>query len=142
MFCGTIANLYQLEKYPENLRSPGFKPINKIFKTSELIFLVSYIQKMIVFQIVYVARNPKDMCVSYYHYCILVHSMRGTFEEFCDLFLKDKAPVGPIWNHILGFWRRRDEPNVLFLKYEDMKRVRKRNLLEDNSNEKFRKIYR
>lgn len=63
------------------------------------------------------------MCVSYYHYCQLVHNMRGSFEEFCELFLKDKAPVGPIWNHIMGFWRRRNDPNVLFLKYEDMKRV-------------------
>lgn len=33
------------------------------------------------------------------------------------------VPLGPIWNHILGFWRRRNEPNILFLKYEDLKKV-------------------
>jgi len=33
------------------------------------------------------------------------------------------VPLGPIWNHILGFWRRRHEPNILFLKYEDLKKV-------------------
>ncbi|KAK6622471.1 hypothetical protein RUM43_012828 [Polyplax serrata] len=73
-------------------------------------------------KVVYVARNPKDMCVSYYHYCRLIHNMQGSFEDFCDLFLKDKAPIGPIWNHILGFWNRRHQKNILFLKYEDMKK--------------------
>lgn len=33
------------------------------------------------------------------------------------------VPLGPIWNHILGFWTRRHEPNILFLKYEDLKKV-------------------
>lgn len=33
------------------------------------------------------------------------------------------APVGPMWSHILGFWEKRHEPNILFLKYEDMKKV-------------------
>ncbi|XP_063238071.1 luciferin sulfotransferase-like [Bacillus rossius redtenbacheri] len=73
-------------------------------------------------KVVYVARNPKDMCVSYYHYCRLVHNLQGSFEDFCELFLRDRVPVAPVWNHILGFWKRRNSPNILFLKYEDMKR--------------------
>lgn len=48
--------------------------------------------------------------------------MVGTFAEFCDIFLADRAPIGPMWPHVLEFWRRRHQPNVLFLKYEDMKR--------------------
>lgn len=62
------------------------------------------------------------MCISYYHYCQLMHNMNCTLEEFCELFLNDKAPIGPIWNHYLSFWEKRHEPNVLFLKYEDLKR--------------------
>lgn len=27
-----------------------------------------------------------------------------------------------MWSHVLAFWQRRNDPNVLFLKYEDMKR--------------------
>lgn len=73
-------------------------------------------------QIIYVARNPKDLCVSYYHYCLLVHGLVGTFEEFCEMFLNDNAPIGPVWPHMLDFWNMRHEPNVLFLKYEDMKK--------------------
>jgi Sulfotransferase domain len=74
-------------------------------------------------KIIYTARNPKDLCVSYYHYFLLVHDAKGaSFEDFCDLILDDKAPYGSIWQHMLAFWRRRNDPNVLFLKYEDMKR--------------------
>lgn len=73
-------------------------------------------------KIIYVARNPKDLCVSYYHYCALVHGLVGSFDAFCNMFLTDKAPIGSMWNHTLAFWKRRNDPNVLFLKYEDMKR--------------------
>ncbi|KAL0276597.1 UNVERIFIED_CONTAM: hypothetical protein PYX00_004140 [Menopon gallinae] len=83
---------------------------------------IEVVQPKVRVPIVYVARNPKDMCVSYYHYCLLIHNMKGSFEDFCELFLKGKAPIGPIWSHILGFWRRRHQPNILFLKYEDMKK--------------------
>ncbi|CAH0597698.1 unnamed protein product [Chrysodeixis includens] len=72
-------------------------------------------------KVIYTSRNPKDMVVSYYHYCTLVHGLKGTFEEFCDLFMRDRAPFGPVWNHILGFWNRRHDPNVLFIKFEEMK---------------------
>lgn len=74
------------------------------------------------FQIIYVARNPKDLCVSYYHYCMLVHGLVASFEEFCEIFLTDKAPIGPVWPHMLDFWHKRHDPNVLFLKYEEMKK--------------------
>lgn len=73
-------------------------------------------------KIIYVTRNPKDMCVSYYHYSKLLHDYHGTLEQFVHLFLDDKAPVGPFMSHVLGFWELRDEPNILFMKYEDMKK--------------------
>ncbi|KAJ2941483.1 hypothetical protein O0L34_g14530 [Tuta absoluta] len=73
-------------------------------------------------KVIYTSRNPKDMVVSYYHYCTLVHGLKGTFEEFCDIFMRDRAPFGPVWNHILGFWSHRNDPNVLFIKFEEMKR--------------------
>lgn len=44
-----------------------------------------------LFQIIYVARNPKDTCVSFYHYCRKFHNIVGSFEEFADLFLDDNS---------------------------------------------------
>ncbi|XP_063834758.1 luciferin sulfotransferase [Ostrinia nubilalis] len=73
-------------------------------------------------KVIYTSRNPKDMVVSYYHYCSLVHGLTSTFEEFCELFMKDRAPIGPVWSHIFGFWSRRHDPNLLFIKFEEMKR--------------------
>ncbi|XP_076630425.1 luciferin sulfotransferase [Colletes latitarsis] len=72
-------------------------------------------------RIVYVARNPKDTCVSYYHHCRLMEGYRGDFNTFCRLFLGEKLCFTPFWDHILQFWNRRADSNVLFLKYEDLK---------------------
>lgn len=30
----------------------------------------------------------------------------------------------PFWNHVLGYWEQRHNPNLLIIKYEDMKKVR------------------
>lgn len=51
-----------------------------------------------------------------------MHGLVGSFDEFCEIFLKDNAPIGPVWPHMLAFWKRRNDSNVLFLKYEDMKK--------------------
>ncbi|KAM7359796.1 sulfotransferase 2 isoform 1-T2 [Cochliomyia hominivorax] len=73
-------------------------------------------------KIIYTARNPKDLCVSFYHYCKLVHGLHGPFEEFLDLFINEQSPIGSYWKHVLPFWKHSTDSNVLFLKYEDMKR--------------------
>ncbi|XP_018573177.1 sulfotransferase family cytosolic 1B member 1-like [Anoplophora glabripennis] len=71
-------------------------------------------------KIIYVTRNPKDTCVSYYNHCRLLEGYTGDFEDFCRLFLAGKVAYAPFWDHVFPFWERRTQPNVLFLKYEDM----------------------
>lgn len=73
-------------------------------------------------KIIYIVRNPKDLCVSYYHFWRLGHNVSGEFDEFCELFLSDNVPYGSMWAHMLSFWNRRHQSNILFLRYEDMKR--------------------
>ncbi|XP_032665688.1 luciferin sulfotransferase-like [Odontomachus brunneus] len=72
-------------------------------------------------KIIYVTRNPKDTCVSYYHYCKTFHNMQGSFDEFAELMLQDNVPMAPFWKHVLPFWKMRDQENVLFLTYKEMK---------------------
>ncbi|KAJ8960062.1 hypothetical protein NQ318_009504, partial [Aromia moschata] len=73
-------------------------------------------------KIVYVTRNPKDTCISYYNHVKLLEGYSGSFEDFCRLFLAGKVSYAPYWEHIFAFWERRNLPNVLFLKYEELKK--------------------
>ena len=77
---------------------------------------------------VYIARNPKDQSVSAWHYneTQLSKYHRGipsTWDKFFIDFIEAKgvnAVFGGWLSHVLGWWEHRDEPNILFLKYEDM----------------------
>merc|ERR1712071_218459 len=75
-------------------------------------------------KVVYVARNPKDVIVSYFHHHRLVNCQNYTndIDKFAEYFMNDELYYSPFFGHILEGWAKRDHPNVLFLFYEDMKR--------------------
>ncbi|KAL3882635.1 hypothetical protein ACJMK2_028959 [Sinanodonta woodiana] len=76
-------------------------------------------------KIIYVCRNPKDIVVSYYYFTRMMKPItrfQGSFDDFFKLFMQDKVPYSPWWKHVLEFWQKKDEENVLFLKYEDLKK--------------------
>ncbi|KAK3890518.1 hypothetical protein Pcinc_005536 [Petrolisthes cinctipes] len=74
-------------------------------------------------KVVYVARNPRDTCVSYYYHQRLMKSAEyvGNFAEFVDLWCRNLVLQAPYWGHVSEAWERRDHPNFLWLYYEDMK---------------------
>ncbi|KAJ3622162.1 hypothetical protein MTP99_002687 [Tenebrio molitor] len=72
-------------------------------------------------KVIYITRDPKDICVSYYHHFKLFDLFKGEFNEFCECFLAGKVPYGPYWKHIFSYWKMRNDSNFLFLKYEEMK---------------------
>ena len=75
-------------------------------------------------KVIVVMRNPKDQLVSFYHFHknLPVLGFPGTWNEFFELYKKKELYYGDIFDFDVGWWKHRDEENVLFLKFEDMKR--------------------
>lgn len=73
---------------------------------------------------IYVARNPKDSCVSLFYHMSAIKSFQysGTWDEFVELFLKGIVETSSWYKHVKPWWEHRDDSNVLFIKYEDMKK--------------------
>lgn len=111
-------------EYVNNLPSPRF-----IKSHLPLPLLPSQLDK-IKPKIVYTCRHPKDVAVSSYFHFRMVHNFAATFDDFCDLMIKGLTPLGNLWPHYLDFWHKRQEPNILFLRYEDMKRDLKGTLIK------------
>uniref|UniRef100_A0A023FV66 Putative cytosolic sulfotransfer n=1 Tax=Amblyomma parvum TaxID=251391 RepID=A0A023FV66_AMBPA len=71
---------------------------------------------------IYVARNPKDCFVSIFlnrQLFLKQKSMDAAFQEF----VSGDMIWGDYFDHVCGWHARRDELNVLFLLYEDIKRA-------------------
>ncbi|KAH7972734.1 hypothetical protein HPB52_016346 [Rhipicephalus sanguineus] len=74
---------------------------------------------------IYVTRNPYDCCVSYYYHTKGLPEYRfedGTFDEFFDMFLEGHVDFGDYFEHVLSWYERRFDHNVLFVTYEDLKK--------------------
>ncbi|CAG0887192.1 unnamed protein product [Darwinula stevensoni] len=71
-------------------------------------------------KVIYVARNPKDVCISYYHHMLHFEEYIGSFDEFVEYFLADLLLWSPHWRHVVEHWKLREMPNMLFLTYEEL----------------------
>jgi hypothetical protein len=72
---------------------------------------------------IYVARNPKDVAVSFYHHDRSKSGYAGSWDEYFTLFVEGKVMYGSYFEHVLPWWQASQKAdNILFLKYEDMKR--------------------
>ena len=71
-----------------------------------------------------VARNPRDVAVSYFNFMRVVDHFEwdGDWDEFFNYFIKGELPFGSYFDRVMEWWERRNEPNILFLKYEDLKK--------------------
>uniref|UniRef100_A0A023GI63 Putative tpa exp: sulfotransferase n=1 Tax=Amblyomma triste TaxID=251400 RepID=A0A023GI63_AMBTT len=73
---------------------------------------------------VYVARNPYDCAVSYYHFIMGITPKAVTdvsFERFLTMFINGKVIYGDFFDHLLPWYERRHDANVLFITYEELK---------------------
>ena len=51
-------------------------------------------------QVIYVGRNPKDACVSWYHH-MTMDGFNGDFKDFAKLFKENKTLYNPLVPHII-----------------------------------------
>ena len=73
-----------------------------------------------------VQRDPKDVLISYYYF----HrswagnaAFPGTWNDFFEKFKRKTLDYGDYFEHALSWSRYQYHPNVLIVKYDDMKRV-------------------
>ncbi|KAF5269609.1 hypothetical protein FQR65_LT05948 [Abscondita terminalis] len=73
-------------------------------------------------KVVYVARNPKNAMLSYFHFSKLYALMgyNGDLEQYMNLFMEDSVTFSPYWSHVEEAWKLRHSENLLFMLYEDM----------------------
>jgi hypothetical protein len=74
---------------------------------------------------VYVARNPFDCVVSFYHHTrgFPQHYdfANGTFADFFECFMRGEVDFGDYFEHLLPWAAVADAENLLFVTYEEMK---------------------
>ncbi|NWY05702.1 ST1B1 Sulfotransferase, partial [Nothoprocta ornata] len=83
-------------------------------------------------KMVYVARNAKDVAVSFYHFDLMnnLHPHPGTWAEYLEKFMAGKVAYGSWYDHVKGYWDRRKEHPILYLFYEDMKEDPRREIVK------------
>ncbi|XP_073492103.1 sulfotransferase 1 family member D1-like isoform X1 [Aquarana catesbeiana] len=73
-------------------------------------------------KMIYVARNAKDVAVSYYHFYRMAygHPEPGTWDEYLNAYMEGNVAFGSWAKHVKGWWEMRKKNKILYLFYEDM----------------------
>lgn len=86
-------------------------------------------------KMIYLARNAKDVAVSYYHFDLMnnLEPFPGTWGEYLERFMTGNVAYGSWFNHVKSWWNKKKEHPILYLLYEDMK---------ENPKQEIKKIIR
>ncbi|XP_055944960.1 sulfotransferase 1C4-like isoform X2 [Argiope bruennichi] len=73
---------------------------------------------------IYVARNPKDCCISLYHHTKMFPAYgfsNGSFDDFFKVFIRGETDYNDYFDHLLSWYEHKDDDNVFFITYEQLK---------------------
>ncbi|CAN8004851.1 unnamed protein product, partial [Ixodes hexagonus] len=107
---------YLENRVPEGMESPRLLRTHSSMDRIQLNSKAKYL---------YVARNPWDCCVSCYHFVREIPACQfqdGSFDDFLDAFLEGQSSFGDYFDHVISGYKRRKEPNVFFITYEELQK--------------------
>ncbi|XP_048371235.1 sulfotransferase 2B1-like [Sphaerodactylus townsendi] len=73
-------------------------------------------------KVIYVARNPKDVAVSFYHFYRMANFFPdpGTFDDFLLHFLDGTVHYGSWFKHVKGWLSCQKEMDIFYITYEEL----------------------
>ncbi|MBZ3878680.1 Sulfotransferase 1A1 [Sciurus carolinensis] len=115
---------------PSGLETLKGTPAPRILKTHLPLALLpqSLLDQKV--KVIYVARNAKDVAVSYYNFYKMakVHPDPGTWDIFLENFMDEQVSYGSWYQHVQEWWELSRTHPVLYLFYEDLKENPKREI--------------
>ncbi|XP_063156411.1 sulfotransferase 1B1 isoform X2 [Candoia aspera] len=81
-------------------------------------------------KMIYMARNAKDVAVSFYHFDLMnkLHPDPGSWGDYLEKFMAGRIIFGSWFNHVKSWWNKRNDHPMIYLFYEDMKEDPKREI--------------
>ncbi|XP_072404424.1 amine sulfotransferase-like isoform X1 [Chiloscyllium punctatum] len=118
-----VINLYERAPWMESVRFKLESMDYQILTTHLNYQMVPNCVKNKMFKIIYVTRNPKDVIVSSYHFHEYSRFLEApkNFQDFLENFVEGNVFFGSWFEHIRDWHSHKDELNILFVAYEDMK---------------------
>ncbi|KAF7466157.1 sulfotransferase 1A1 [Marmota monax] len=115
---------------PSGLETLKHTPAPRLIKTHLPLGLIpqSLLDQKV--KVIYVARNAKDVAVSYYNFYKMakVHPDPGTWNSFLEKFMDGQVSYGSWYQHVQEWWELSRTHPVLYLFYEDLKENPKREI--------------
>ncbi|XP_068099951.1 sulfotransferase 1C1-like [Hyperolius riggenbachi] len=107
---------------PSGVDAANAMPSPRVLKTHMPIKLVppSFWEKNC--KVIYVARNAKDIMVSYFYFQKLNLRLPdpGTWNEYFSTFLAGDVAWGSWFDHVIDWWKAKEEHRILYVFYEDI----------------------
>ncbi|KAH1172702.1 amine sulfotransferase-like [Mauremys mutica] len=119
----TIDRVPWLE-YNFNKMDYGSRPSPRLFSTHLPYYLAPRDLRNKGAKVIYVARNPKDVAVSYFHFSkhAFIFEKVPDFNILMERFLSGKVLASSWFDHVRGWYTHRADYNILFLTYEELKK--------------------
>jgi hypothetical protein len=71
---------------------------------------------------IYIVRNLSDVALSAFHQELAMSRSTEELGEHIDRHIDGRVPYGSWYKHVKSWWPHRHDPNVLFLRYEEVTR--------------------